>query len=191
DIFRGLEPQVASLLRGLNAHRVPHSRQTLAEHLVGTHDLLRRWENPDTICVAGLFHSVYGTRVFEIACADFASRKMIRDVIGEAAESLAYQFCVADRDTFFDAARRTPHVIRDAVADRKVTVTRRTLCALLEIEAANIVEHISRRGRETRRQMRWYRDAFSECESFLSPAGASAVIEALDLHTADAAVTER
>lgn len=185
ELHPSLEPPLAELLESLDAQRVPHSRRTLAEHLVGTHHLLQSWGNGQAVCRAGLFHSVYGTRVFEIQCADFSSRKMVRGIIGAPAESLAYLFCIADRDSFFSGARGTPHVIRDAVGNTDLTVTRRELASLLEIEAANIVEQLPRRSRETRREMRRYRDAFIECRDLLSSGAADAIAVALDTHTVD------
>lgn len=185
DLFPSVEPRLAGLLQSLDAHRVLHSKRTLAEHLVGTYELLRSWGNDEVVCRAGLFHSIYGTRVFKIRCADFSSRKMVRDVIGAPAEFLAYLFCIADRDSFFSGARTTPHVIRDAVGNTDLAVTRRVLASLLEIEAANIVEHLPRRGRETRRNMRWFRNAFAGCRGFISPDAADAIARALETCTAD------
>lgn len=184
ELFPTIDPRLAGLLQNLNAHRVPHSRRSLAEHLVGTYDLLRRWGNDEAVCRAGLFHSIYGTRVFEFQCADFASRKMVRDIIGTPAESLAYLFCIADRDSFFSGTRKTPHVIRDAVGNSDLTVTRGELASLLEIEAANLVEQLPRRSRETRRDMRRYRNAFAVCRGFVSRQAADAVADALDVYTA-------
>lgn len=185
NLFEHLEPRLAELLQSLNAHGVPHSKRTLAEHLVGTYDLLRAWGNGEAVCRAGLFHSIYGTRVFEIQCADFSSRKMVREVIGAGAESLAYLFCIADRNSFFSAAQKKPHVICNAAGKTTLQVSRQELASLLEIEAANIVEHIPRRGKQTRRDMKWYRGAFADCSEFLSAAGARTIADVLDTYTID------
>jgi hypothetical protein len=144
------------------------------------YDLLREWGNDDAVCCAGLFHSVYGTRVFAAQCADFSRRDEIREVIGERAEALAYLFCVADRDTFFAAARSSRPVVRDAVSQVDVPVTLQILSALLEIEAANLVEHMPHRGGSTLRAMRWYRQAFADCRNLISAAAAAAVNDSLD-----------
>jgi hypothetical protein len=178
--YKHVDPRHLALLQRLDAHRVPHSKRTLIEHLVGTHDLLREWGNDDAVCCAGLFHSIYGTRVFAAQCADFSSRDEIRAVIGDQAEALAYLFCVADRDAFFAAARSSRPVIRDAVNQPDVPVTRQALSALLEVEAANLVEHMPHRGRSTLRAMRWYREAFADCRSLISAAAAAAMNESLD-----------
>lgn len=189
EFYQQLDAPVAGLLRDLGAHLVPHSRRTLAEHLVGTYDLLQRWGNDDAVCLAGLCHSIYGTRVFNIQCADFSSRKMIQGVIGPRAEELAYLFCVADRDGFFAAARSERPVIHDAVSDTDVRIDRGTLASLLEIEAANIVEHLPRRGRSTRRDMRWYKNAFRACSTLISASALAAIEASLDSHTSEFALS--
>jgi len=180
NAYKHVDPRHLAVLQGLDAHQVPHSKRTLIEHLAGTHDLLRQWGNDDAVCCAGLFHSVYGTRVFAAQCADFSRRDEIRAVIGERAEALAYLFCVADRDTFFAAGRSSRPVIRDAVNQVDVPVTLQTLSALLEIEAANLVEHMPRRGGSTLRAMRWYRQAFADCRKLISAAAAAAMNDSLD-----------
>ncbi len=186
NAYKHVDPRHLALLQGLDAHRVPHSKRTLIEHLVGTHELLRKWGDEEAVRCAGLFHSIYGTRVFAAQCADFSSRDEIRAVIGERAEALAYLFCVADRDTFFAAARSNRPVIRDAMNQADMPITRQALSALLEIEAANLVEHMPHRGRSTLRAMRWYREAFADCRSLISAAAAAAMNESLDRYSGEA-----
>ncbi len=86
-----------ALLEQLGAHVTSHSRRTLLDHLQGTHDLLAQWGNEPEICIAGLFHSVYGTYAFNKRSADMSMRDEIRDVIGTQAERMVYLFCVTDR----------------------------------------------------------------------------------------------
>jgi len=185
NAYTHVDPRHLAVLQGLDAHQIPHSRRTLIEHLAGTHNLLREWGNDDAVCCAGLFHSVYGTRVFAAQCADFSKRDEICAVIGERAEALAYLFCVADRDTFFAAARSTRPVIRDAVNQMDVPVTRQVLSPLLEIEAANLVEHMPHRGGSTLRAMRWYRQAFADCRKLISAAAAAAMNDSLDRYNGE------
>lgn len=51
----------AFLIEQLRVQDVHHSGRTFFAHLKGTHDLLRDWGNPEPVCIAGLFHSIYGT----------------------------------------------------------------------------------------------------------------------------------
>jgi hypothetical protein len=46
----------------------------------------------DDILLAGLYHSIYGTEFFDYKNTDI-NRDVIKGLIGEYAESLAYEFC--------------------------------------------------------------------------------------------------
>jgi hypothetical protein len=108
--------------RGIN-----HSGRAFFEHLKGVHDLLRDWGNPEHVCVAGLFHSIYGTQYFKHRCLPLNRRAELVDLIGVEAECLVYEFCTQDR-----ARLRDPQ--------------------LLEIEAANLIEQ-GGMSQETRRKL--------------------------------------
>jgi len=101
----------------LRAHtkQIRHSGRDFFEHLKGTHDLLRDWGNPEYLCLAGLFHSIYGTQFFKHKTLSLEQRDALIDLIGVKAEALAYLFCTQDRRKFTDGE-------------------------LLEIEAANLIE---------------------------------------------------
>jgi hypothetical protein len=91
-----------ALKQALGANDVRHSGRTLFDHLKGTYELLASWDAPEDVQLAGLFHSVYGTRVFKYQCLrpTNANRALIRNLIGERAERLAYIFCISDRPNF-------------------------------------------------------------------------------------------
>ncbi len=121
----------------LGADSVGHSGRNLHTHLKGTHDLLEAWGAEDYLCLAGLFHSVYGTRTFRHQCleATAENRALIRKVIGEKAEFLVYAFCTSDRKTFLTMGwDEASQGLKD----------------LLEIEAANLLEQ-GGNGRTLRR----------------------------------------
>lgn len=82
------------------ADKVRHSGRTLFDHLKGTHDLLRDWGCAEHVCVAGLFHSVYGTQHFRHETLSLEQRPLLRQLIGDQAEKLVYLFGVGDRNTF-------------------------------------------------------------------------------------------
>ncbi len=164
-----------ALLKELNAHVTPHSRRTLLAHLQGTHDLLVEWENEPDVCVAGLFHSVYGTYAFDKQCADMSMRERIRDVIGPSAEQLVYLFCVTDRRCFYEHLGESRFYLRDIVHDCDLELDQDTLAALIEIEVANILEQIPRRSpKKARHAAEWYADAFSRSRDYISPLAAKA-----------------
>lgn len=144
------------LLEHLKADEVSHSGRTLWAHLKGTHDLLRDWDNPEHVCLAGLFHSVYGTKNFRHKSADFEQRPTIRALIGKDAEHLVYLFCVTDRPkVFFDSETMLNRFLYDYHSHQTVQISRQVRDELTEIEAANLIEQgavnskIARRLRET------------------------------------------
>jgi hypothetical protein len=160
-----------SLLEELGADVTSHSRGTLLEHLRGTHDLLEEWGNPPEVCVAGLFHSIYGTYVFDRQSADMSMRENVREVIGADAEWLVYLFCVTDRRCFYEHLGEAQFQLRDIVHDRDLALDRDTLAALIEIEVANMVDQVPRRSnRKALRAAEFYSQAFSRARSYISAA---------------------
>jgi hypothetical protein len=79
------------------ARDIPHSGRTLLDHLVGTYRVLSAWGQREAVCLAGLFHSCYGTEAFAPALFGADEREDVRDVIGAAAEQIAHVFGTADR----------------------------------------------------------------------------------------------
>ena len=133
------------LLTELQTDEAAHSGGTLLEHLAATCGLLEDWGNPPEVCVAGLFHSIYGTQYYRKQSADLSERERIRKAIGDDAEDLAYLFCVTDRRRFYEQVGATPAVLVDQARETEVPVSAETLRRLLEIEAANFLEQAARR----------------------------------------------
>jgi len=78
-------------LESLGCFEKGHKGQTLLEHLLGTKEILKKWEAPEYLQDAGLFHSVYGTSVFLHQSTD--DRVKVRELIGEQAEEIVFMFC--------------------------------------------------------------------------------------------------
>mmetsp|Transcript_31798 Transcript_31798/g.45206 ORF Transcript_31798/g.45206 Transcript_31798/m.45206 type:complete len:260 (+) Transcript_31798:3-782(+) len=71
----------------------------LDHHLKGVQAVLRFWESDEHIVKAGLFHSIYGTEGFQGFTLDLKERNNIRELIGEKAERMVFNFCMIDRAT--------------------------------------------------------------------------------------------
>lgn len=113
---------ITKFIKALTLDR-PHSKSYLYNHLKGTHDILVRLGQPEYVCLAGLFHSVYGTCFFDGNLN--TDRDRIRDIIGIEAEELVFRFCdIEDRTNFLVHTDETSDIIRD----------------LLVIEYANLLE---------------------------------------------------
>ncbi|WP_343742765.1 DUF6817 domain-containing protein [Herbaspirillum huttiense] len=127
----GLPNQLLDLLRQCGATQRPHSGRMLFDHLVGTYNLLRAWGNSSTVCLGGLFHSIYGTNVFRQQSLYARDRSLLQHLIGEKAESLAWDFCHVDRPAAIIFALQQGD---DCCADEPDWI------ALAEIEVANLLE---------------------------------------------------
>jgi taurine dioxygenase len=136
-------PPLLAFLRELGAERVPHSRRTLFDHLVGTAAQLEKWGADDDLCRAGLFHSIYGTERFEEALLPFDARPRVREQISERAERLAWIFCAFERRSLFRAIPKgEPYKVELVAGKEKLVVTRQEVVDLLSIFWANSVDQL-------------------------------------------------
>jgi hypothetical protein len=121
---------------------IKHSGRTFYDHLKGTYDLLTQRHAPDYVCIAGLFHSIYGTNAFQRQSVLLSERDKIIEVIGPQAERLAFIFCCCDRPrVFVNAVRKGPPyqiVNRHDGSLMPLSVT--DMSDLLDIEVANLVD---------------------------------------------------
>lgn len=119
----------------------------LLDHLQGTYALLKKWDNPESICLAGLFHSIYGTQTFTTSSMDISARKQVADIISPMAEILAYRFCIQDQ-WYFLANLKTQlqaasgHHIRNRFTKEKIDLTPVEFMQLMELFVANELEQI-------------------------------------------------
>ena len=106
------------------AESVEHSGKTYLAHAIGVHNDLKRWGCDDVMQRAGLFHSIYGTELFQRFALPLERRGELQRLIGDEAERLAYLNCVMDRGTFDAAARQQdgPYVIRSREIAGRVEV---------------------------------------------------------------------
>ena len=130
------------LLDGLPIRNIEHLGRPLREHLVGTHRLLDRWGNPEHVCLAGLFHSIYGTKSFPAAAVATESRERVRRTIGEDAESLVFIFGMSDRKRLLLENRSAPYYWVDYRSGERTEVASEVLNELVEIEVANFTEQM-------------------------------------------------
>ena len=76
-------------------------------HLQGCEDLLREWQKkdgkeaiPDTMCLAGLFHSIYGTQGYQAFRFPAERRDEIRSIVGARGEATCFYTCVMERGSW-------------------------------------------------------------------------------------------
>src|SRR6266516_2258536 len=91
----------------LGIEGVGHTGGTYLAHLANVYHFMETQGCEPELCRAGMFHSIYGTQLFQGFKLPLARRPELRDVIGERAERLAYLNCAMDRATL-DAALEQP-----------------------------------------------------------------------------------
>jgi len=75
---------------------IPHSKASFFGHLYNTFFILKNMNASEDTCLAGLYHSCYGTEKFNLK--DKISKEEVVFYIGENAEELVYYFSLKDRD---------------------------------------------------------------------------------------------
>ena len=132
----------------LGTDRVRHSGRNLLEHLLGTYDLLERWNAKPEVRLAGLFHSVYGTNAFKHRCLDLTrapDRNLVKGLIGHYAETLVWIFCSVGRPrALWEAVAQKEPILHSLVTGEPILLTAPIVRDLLEIEAANLLEQGAR-----------------------------------------------
>jgi hypothetical protein len=135
------DERLAIQLQRLGAARFAHVNGTLEQHLYATMRLLRRWGNRGPVCVAGLYHAVYGTGGIAGRLAGLDARTAIAEVIGKEAEALAYLYGACDRERFhprIGTASQSTFV--DRFTNGEYEISEAELRAFCEMTVANELE---------------------------------------------------
>ena len=127
------------------AARTAYPGSVLLPHLVGTYELLRDWRCSDALCLAGLFHGVYGAASFPHPIISLDQRDRVRDAIGERAERLVHAYCAASRETLERAlAHGDPGLVEDRRRGVPLGVDRQALAALATLRLAHGLDEHAR-----------------------------------------------
>lgn len=131
-------------LKGQGAHREQHSGSNLLAHLEKTYAILKGAGQSDEVCLAGLFHSVYGTSSFKTVTVPESKRAEVQGMIGPGAEQIAWLFCKLDRPRAFQLHLTTNPASLPAHGGGELKLAENALAEslphLLSIEAANLLE---------------------------------------------------
>jgi len=103
DDYRKLFIPLVDYLKEIGCDKQQHSgkhsgNRNLLHHLVGVSLILSERDCSDALCVAGLFHSIYGTAHFGPKMISMDERDKVKELIGVEAENLVYQFCILPKD---------------------------------------------------------------------------------------------
>jgi hypothetical protein len=88
-------------LQAMGAGEFVHLNGSLASHLTGTELLLRSWGASEVVCIAGLYHAVYGTDGYNPSLTGLNSRPQIANLLGAEAAEMAYLYGACNRAVFY------------------------------------------------------------------------------------------
>ena len=137
-----MQPEHKAYLLAHGAGNTAHSGHTLWQHLVGVHNILQTKKFPEYLCLAGLFHSVYGTQVFKKVTVDKSQRVQVQALLGEQAESLVMAFCELPRPKLFETTlQQGIDPLPDWMLQLDTNYDKQQFLAdLLALECANLAE---------------------------------------------------
>lgn len=94
-----------AFLTSVGAAELSHGNKTLLQHLQGVANILASWQCSEALVLAGLMHSVYGTKRFSTKIQAPENRHEIKALIGDEAEEIVYLFCKLESADFELAVR--------------------------------------------------------------------------------------
>ena len=123
-----------------------HTGKTYIGHLLAVHRLLEEQGCGVDACRAGLFHSVYGTELFQGFKLPTERRAEVAALIGERAECLAYLNCAMDLASFDASLERTgpPYPVRDRLGGVEVILGREDSDDLCRVHLYDWLEQVPR-----------------------------------------------
>jgi Domain of unknown function (DUF6817) len=138
--------EMIAFLRQVAAADVPHSGGTYLGHVVTVYRDLKKWGYDDEVACGGLFHSIYGTGLFQKFKLPLESRDKVRALIGERAERLAYLFCAVVYDSLDAEIDRgtPPYQMTDRFTGGPIAISEEDFEDLLRIQLVDRLEQIPR-----------------------------------------------
>lgn len=140
--------RMTNFIREVGADDVEHSERTYLAHAIGVHNDMKRWGCDEDLCRAGLFHSIYGTELFQRFTLPVERRGEVRDLIGERAEWFAYLNCAMDRAEFDKAIFQTegPYFIHDRLTGEKHEISLGDFDELVRMHLVDWLEQVEHSG---------------------------------------------
>ena len=132
-------------LLAMGADRFAHVSGPLSEHLHRTQALLRQWGNRSAVCLAGLYHAVYGTEGIRGSLVGLDARATIGAIIGDEAEQIAYVYGACARSRFHPRIGTVDQLrFADRFTGTEYPITASALRDFCELTLANELELATR-----------------------------------------------
>ncbi len=91
---------VINHLQTIGYSSTSHMNPNLFEHFNRTYRILKKWDNNESVCLAGLYHAIYGAGTFHEALVSLKKREDIALLIGDEGKNLVYYYSILSRSDF-------------------------------------------------------------------------------------------
>jgi hypothetical protein len=138
--------RMTDFLVDMGVAEIPHTHKSYLGHLIAVYRYLESKGASADVCRAGMFHSIYGTELFQGFKLPLQRRGEVRALIGEKAERIAYLNCAMDRASFDRTVEQDtePYRITDRITGDTVTVTRDDFDGLCRVHLYDFLEQVPR-----------------------------------------------
>ncbi|MCA9093142.1 MAG: hypothetical protein KDA68_06620 [Planctomycetaceae bacterium] len=136
----------ADYFEQVGANSVGHTEKTYTAHAFGVARDLAEWGADEDLCKAGIFHSIYGTELFQGFTLPLEKRGELRDLIGERGEWLSYMNCAMHRPTFDESVfmDEGPFPFVDRFTNERMMLNDRDFNDLVVLQLCDWLEQVGR-----------------------------------------------
>jgi len=136
----------ADYFESVGANTVGHTDKTYTAHAFGVAHDLGKWGADEDLCKAGIFHSIYGTELFQGFTLPLEKRRELQGLIGERAEYLSYLNCAMHRETFDESVflEQGPYPFVDRYTNVRLMLNDRDFNDLVVLQLCDWLEQVGR-----------------------------------------------
>ena len=138
--------RLTDFLVGLGVAKVGHTGQSFLAHLIGVYRYMEARGCSEELCRTGMFHSIYGTELFQGYALPLDRRPDVRALIGERAERLAYWNCAMNRASFDRVLEQAegPYRIMDRLTGEELCLSADDFDDLCRVHLYDWLEQVPR-----------------------------------------------
>ena len=172
-------PIIINKLREIGCDETSHMNRDLLNHFQGTYRLLRKWNNNESVCLAGLCHAIYGTETFSSNLVPLKNRQKIANLIGSEAEQLSFYYSIINRKDFTESLNNKDNLkIKSHSSSKIISITELEFKQLVETFLADRLEQIFFLNYRYRYQ---YKSFFIKAKHYISRQGFQEFLIAYDI----------
>ena len=138
--------ELTAFFQSVGADKVSHTEKTYLAHAISVYNDLKSWGCSEEVAKVGIFHSIYGTELFQGFTLPLDRRDEVKALIGERAEWISYLNCAIDRAAFDEQVKKPsgPYQILDRFTGETVDVSNEDFHDLCVVHMCDWVEQVER-----------------------------------------------